>query len=215
MTSTENIVFRYDPQQSPAVGYRALPSGCTGAAATLDEARSSYRAQLCARLGVDRHGLPPVVEYVEARVNGMWVREQIGTVHRDLGADRMLLQTILAPGAVQAEFRGVVERASEQAGEQAGESGVEPVVLLVDPDQPVGAVLDQMGARDTVVVVFADAARALGWTVIHGPHARGAGAASWLPDGAQIRDLPVHRFAINHPCGRVPRLHDAVLEQAS
>ena len=101
MNNVENVVYRYNPDEHPAVRYHAIPSGCAGGANDLGAARSSYRSDLIGLLHVDRHDLPPVIEHLEAVVDGMWVRSKVGAVHRDRSADRMFLQTLLAPGSAR------------------------------------------------------------------------------------------------------------------
>ena len=80
---TEQVIIRHDPDHQPALTFRGVPSGCTGGANTMAEARGSYRTCLSARLHVDRRALPPVVEHIEGSVGGMWVRTKVGAVHRD------------------------------------------------------------------------------------------------------------------------------------
>ena len=184
--TTENVVFTFDPQSSPPIRYRSTPSLCTGAAATLGEARAAYRADLVGLLQVERHELPPVIEHVEAVVHGMWVREKVGSVHRDCASDRMFLQTLLAPGAIQNEFRSQVEAAVAD--------GVEPVVVLVDPDDPVGTVLDQMTPQDAVVVTYPDSHDGVGWAAIYGPQATGADQLPAAPADPTIREMPIDAF---------------------
>ncbi|RDH79879.1 hypothetical protein DVS77_02330 [Mycolicibacterium moriokaense] len=163
MTITENVIYSYDPDGNPAIRYHSLPGACSGTAATLGEARSSYRADLTTLLGVDRSQLPPVIEHIEAVVHGMWVRERVGTVHRDHRTDRMLLQTVLAAGSVQEDLRAYVHYAADR--------GCTPVVVLIEPEEPVGIVLDQMTARDTIVVAYSDAECGFSWMTLSGPTA--------------------------------------------
>ena len=97
---------------------------------TLADARASYRADLTGLLHVGKRELPPVIEHVETVVHGMWVREKVGAVHRDHAADRMFLQTLLADGQAQDELRAYLDRACG--------AGVEPVVVLTEPQDTVG-----------------------------------------------------------------------------
>src|ERR1700754_4653376 len=80
---TEHVLFRYDPESTPHIRFHSLPHGCSGGAETLDAARKIYRSAMSELLGVRRHELPPVVEHLEAVVADMWVRTEIGAVHRD------------------------------------------------------------------------------------------------------------------------------------
>ena len=185
--TAENVVYTYAPESCPAIRYHSVPRCRTGAADTLGDARSAYRADLTALLRVERSALPPVIEHVEAVVHGMWVRERVGAVHRDHGADRMLLQAVLAPGVAQEDLRSYVKAATA--------CGAEPVVLLVEPDEPVGAVLDQMTPHDAVVVAYCDPAAEVGWTAIYGPDARGAEDIACAPGHQALRHLPIDRLA--------------------
>jgi hypothetical protein len=167
--NNENVVYSITPDDRPAIRFRAIPSDCSGVAATLGDARATYRAELINRLGVGRRDLPPVIEHVEAVVHGMWVREKIGAVHRDHYADRMFLQALLAPGAAQDRLRAHVENAAH--------CGTDPVVVLVEPDEPVAAVLDQMTPHDAVVVAYSDPDDVVGWAAMYGESVVGAPAA--------------------------------------
>ncbi|MDF2826259.1 MAG: hypothetical protein K0R68_3667 [Mycobacterium sp.] len=184
MSTNENVVFRTQPDDQPAITYRSVPSHCAGTADTLAEARTSYRAELTHLLDVDRHELPPVVEHVEAKVAGIWVRSKVGAVHRDRLTDRMFLQRVLASGQMQDEVRAYLDSVTGY--------GTEPVVVLAEPEDPVGSVLDQMTPDDALVVTYPDERDGLGWAAIHGPHAAGFDE---LPVARVDRDLPIESFA--------------------
>jgi len=190
MASSENVVFRYQPDADPAIHYQGIPSRCTGSGADLGAARAAYRGALTELLGVDRRELPPVVEHLEAVVDGMWVRTRVGAVHRDHSGDRMFLQALLAPGRVQDDMRAQLELAARR--------GLDPVVVIVESSYPVGFVLDQMTPRDTVVVAYSDPDAGVGWAVIYGPEAEGRQDIPRAPRGAQLREMTVaelaHRF---------------------
>ncbi|CAN5756275.1 hypothetical protein BH09ACT7_BH09ACT7_18120 [soil metagenome] len=202
MNNIENVVHRYHSDDQPAIRYHAIPSGCAGSAEDLSAARSAYRGDLTALLNVGRHDLPPVVEHLEAVVEGMWVRTKVGAVHRDHTGDRMFLQTLLAPGRVQDDLRAQLELAAGR--------GLDPVVVIVEPADSVGSVLDQMTPRDTVVLAYSDAQTGVGWALIYGPEAAGHQDIPRAPSGAQLRDMTVgefaHRFgaASGQPAVQVP-----------
>lgn len=187
MSTKENVVFRTQPDHQPAITYRSVPSHCAGTADTLAEARTCYRAELTELLEVDRHELPPVVEHVEAKVAGIWVRSKVGAVHRDRLTDRMFLQRLLAPGQVQDEVRAYLDTAAEL--------GAEPVVVLAEPEDPVGSVLDQMTADDALVVTYPDERAGLGWAALHGPRAAGLDQLPVARLDADLRELPIESFA--------------------
>ncbi|MET0901564.1 MAG: hypothetical protein ABWY45_26915 [Mycobacterium sp.] len=187
MTTTENVVYRTYTDEHPAIRYRSLPSRCTGAAETLAEARVSYRTELTGLLDVERYALPPVVEHVEARVAGIWVRSKVGAVHRDRLSDRMFLQRLLESGSLQDELRAYL-------GDAAGR-GVEPVVVLTEPEDPVASVLDQMTPGDAVVATYPDAHEGLGWAAIHGPQAAGFDELPVAQFDSGLRDVPIEAFA--------------------
>ncbi|MFN8228908.1 MAG: hypothetical protein U0R18_19550 [Mycobacterium sp.] len=189
MSARENVVYNYSPEFTPAIRYRAIPSSCAGAAETLAEARAAYRSDLSGLLRVGRRDLPPVVEHVETKVHGILVREKVGAVHRDVSSDRMLLQTLLAEGQAQQELRAYLDRACD--------AGVEPVVVLADPQDTVDTVLEQMTATDAVVVAYCDPTRAVGWTAIYGPGVDSAVDAVDAPgdQDPQLGALPVDALA--------------------
>ncbi len=207
----ENIVFTVGPDELPAIRYRTIPRACSGFASTLAEARASYRGELTGLLNVERHELPPVIEHVEAKVHGLWVREKVGAVHRDCRADRMLLQTLLAPGEAQAQLRAHVAAAAD--------AGVEPVVVLVEPNDTVASVLDQMAPEDAVVVAYADPAdptAEIAWAAVYGPEAKGACDIPVVVDD-DIREMPIGRFAGRYRASGVPpaaRCTDVSLRKA-
>jgi hypothetical protein len=205
MTS-ENVVYTYAPDSCPAIRYHSVPRRRAGAADTLDDARSAYRADLTELLHVERSALPHVIEHVEAEVQGMWVRERVGAVHRDHGADRMLLQAVLAPGVAQDDLRTYVKEAI------AG--GAEPVVLLVEPDEPVGTVLDQMTPQDAVVVAYCDPAAEVGWTAIYGPGATGAEDMTRAPGDQALRHVPIDQLARTLGARQEVRVAAEVLPEA-
>ncbi|MGY4710028.1 hypothetical protein ACXDF8_10825 [Mycolicibacterium sp. CBM1] len=171
---TDQVIFRYDPENQPEITYRGVPSGCSGGANTMAEARASYRSCLSARLHVDRRALPAVVEHIEGLVVGMWVRSRVGAVHRDQANDRMLLQTLLSPGATQDALRGDVTGLSER--------GAQPIVVLAEPEQSVGSLIDQMLARDTLVVAHCDGRGGVAWMTLHGSESAGAESCSNVVD---------------------------------
>ncbi len=195
---TENVVYRYTPDEHPAIRYRSTPSLCTGTADTLAEARARYRADLTALLDVDRRELPPVIEHVESVVHGMWVREKVGAVHRDHSADRMFLQTLLADGQAQAELRAYLNRACGV--------GVEPVIVLTEREDTVGSVLDQMTPRDAVLVAYSDPDRDVGWAAIYGPEAEAAVDVPRVSTDAQLCRLPVGALPDRYARMRVEKL---------
>jgi hypothetical protein len=135
-------------------------------------------------LGALRPELPRVVEHLEAVVADMWVRTEMGAVHRDPLSDRMLLQTILSAGPAQDAMRADLRRA-------ATSQGVTPVVIILEPHDAVGAVLDQMRSADTVLVVHCDMRDVLGWVTIYGPNAEGADDIAGIPTNADLRTRPI------------------------
>jgi hypothetical protein len=182
--STEHVLFRYDPRSVPSITFDSLPHGCTGGAATLDVARKMYRSAMSGLLGVGRRELPPMVEHLEAVVADMWVRTEVGAVHRDPLRDRMFLQTLLAKGPAQDAMRADLRRATTN-------QAATPVVVIVEPYEAVGTVLDQIRLADTVLVVHRDARRVLGWVTIYGPNAEGPDDIERIPSDGELRTRPI------------------------
>jgi hypothetical protein len=182
--STQHVLFRYDPRSVPSVTFDSLPHGCTGGAATLDAARKMYRSAMSGMLGVSRHELPPVVEHLEAVVADMWVRSKVGAVHRDPLGDRMFLQTLLSKGPAQDAMQADLRRATTN-------QAATPVVVIVEPYEAVGTVLDQIRAADTVLVVHSDTRNVLGWVAIYGPNAEGPDDIERIPTEGELRTRPI------------------------
>ncbi len=180
---TDHVIFRHDPDHQPQLTFRGVPSGCAGGAATLAEARTSYRMCLCARLHVDRRELPRVVEHIEGLVRGMWVRTRVGAVHRDTSSDRMLLQILLTE---QTGLRDQVTRLTD--------AGAEPIVVLAEPDHAIGTLLDQMSERDALVVAHSDDNGSVGWSVLYGAESPGSHGVPPALDDDGLRTTPVVTF---------------------
>ncbi|MCV7179098.1 hypothetical protein [Mycolicibacterium sphagni] len=189
----DHVIFRYDPQDQLQITFRGVPSECAGGASTLGEARASYRMCLSARLHVDRRELPPVVEHIEGRVCGMWVRTKVGAVHRDKCSDKMLLQILLAE---QSGLRDEVTRLTE--------AGVEPVVVLAEPDHLIETLLDQMSGRDALVVAHSDDNGSVGWGLLMGSQSSGGQGLPRVRDDAELRATAVAAFT--QTCSGVGRV---------
>jgi hypothetical protein len=182
--STEHVLFRYDPRNDPSITFHSLPHPCGGGAETLDAARKMCRSMMSGLLGVTRHELPRVVEHLEAVVADMWVRTEMGAVHRDPLSDRMLLQTLMSTGPAQDAMRADLLRA-------ATNQGATPVVIILEPYDSVGTVLDQMRGADTVLVVHYDMRNVLGWVTIYGPNAEGAVDITGVTTITDLRTRPI------------------------
>jgi hypothetical protein len=182
--ATEHVLFRYDPRNDPSITFYSLPHPCAGGAQTLDAARKICRSMMSGLLGVTRHELPRVVEHLEAVVADMWVRTEMGAVHRDPLSDRMLLQTLMSTGPAQDSMRADLLRA-------ATNQGATPVVIILEPYDSVGTVLDQMRGADTVLVVHYDMRDVLKWVTIFGPNAEGAHDITGVHTIADLRTKPI------------------------
>jgi hypothetical protein len=182
--STEHVLFRYDPRNVPSITFYSLPHPCAGGAQTLDAARKMCRSMMSGLLSVNRHELPPVVEHLEAVVADMWVRTEMGAVHRDPLSDRMFLQTLLSTGPAQDAMRADLKCADLN-------QGTSPVVVIVEPRDAVGTVLDQMRGADTVLVVHSDKRNVLAWVTIYGPNTQGAEDIQRVPAHADLRTRPI------------------------
>jgi hypothetical protein len=158
-------------------------------------------------LGVSRHELPPMIEHVEAVVAGMWVRTKVGAVHRDPVTDRMFLQTLLSAGHAQNALKNHVERATRR--------GIEPVVVIVEPDDRLGAVLDQMTAEDVLIVAHADTENVVGRVALYGPRACRADDAHEVTDNPELRAMAVDALTQAHAGGSlVVQLHPFLSRRA-
>jgi hypothetical protein len=186
----ENVVYTYDPGCQPAIQYHSIPSSCAGGANTLHEARSSYRTQMAGLLNVDRHELPSVIEHLEAVVAGMWVRTKVGAIHRGRDADRMFLQILVSRGQAQDALRAHLDSATA--------AGDAPVVVIVEPDDTLGTVLDQMTTHDALLVAYSDMQTAVGWIAIYGAQADAANHVPQTFEHAGLRDMPIDTFIRTH-----------------
>jgi hypothetical protein len=206
---TEHVVYRYDPECVPSITYHSMPHMRVGGADTLDDARKSYRFTMTRLFDVSRHELPPVVEHLEAVVAGMWVRTKVGTVHRDPISGRMFLQTLLSAGPAQDELRDHLQLAASR--------GATPVVVIVEPDDTLDAVLAQMSAEDALLVAHADTQDAVGWAALYGPDAGGIEDARHIAEQAEVRTMPIE--ALTRACAdadsRAVRLDQYRLHAAS
>jgi hypothetical protein len=199
----------YDPEYLPSITYYSFPLGCTGGANSLDDARKSYRSNMIRRSGLSRHQLPPMVEHLEAVVAGMWVRTKVGAVHRDPVGGRMFLQTLLAAGPAQDELRDHLQLATRR--------GTAPVVVIVEPDETLEAVLAQMSDEDALLVAHADTPDVVGWVALYGPNVDGVDDAQPVSDHAAVPTIPI--VALTRACAdgdcRVLRVHPQQLRATS
>jgi hypothetical protein len=191
-STTEHVIYRYDPGCTPSITYHSIPHRCTGASNELDEARNSYRRDIADVLSVGRPA-PSAVEHLEAALAGMWVRAKVSAVHRDPCSDQLFLLTVLAEGSVQDALRAHLTLATTP--------GSKPVVVIVEPYEAVGAVLDQARAADTLFVVHSDAENVLEWIAIHGPAAGRASNAPQLVDYVGLRTMPIRALTQMYAAG--------------
>jgi hypothetical protein len=111
------------------------------------------------------------------------VRAKVAAAHRDPSADQMFLLTLLSQGSAQDALRGSLAHTTSL--------GFNPVVVVVEPDETVSAVLDQTRTDDTLFVVHSDADNTLRWIAIHGPDAAGSRRAPLLMDRDRLRAMPI------------------------
>jgi hypothetical protein len=193
--TTEHVVYAYHHGASPAITYHSVAHACAGRAGTLSEARSSYRSDIAELRGVGQRDLPPVVEHLEAIVAEMWVRDRIGAMRRDSMGERMFLQALLSEGPAQSTLRAHIERAASR--------GMRAVVVIVEPDDTVGSVLDQMRAEDVLFVAHRDTDTTVRWSALFGPDAEDTDEAVRLPDNVGLRAMPVRELTRNHSAIRI------------
>jgi hypothetical protein len=105
----------------------------------------------------------------------------------------MFLQTLLSEGSAQDALRTSLARAARV--------GLEPVVVIVEPYEAVGAALDQTRAGDTLFVVHSDAEHVLGWLAIHGPDVGAASDAPEVVDHADLRTMPIRVLTQTYSAG--------------
>jgi hypothetical protein len=181
-TTTDHVIYRYDPRHTPCLTYHSIPGGLTGDANTLAEARESYRHNVTEQARIQCQEAP-AVEHLETALAGMWVRAKVAAAHRDPSTDQMFLLTLLSQGSAQDALRGSLAHTTSL--------GFNPVVVVVEPDETVSAVLDQTRTDDTLFVVHSDADNTLRWIAIHGPDAAGSRRAPLLMDRDRLRAMPI------------------------
>jgi hypothetical protein len=197
----EHVAYHYDADCAE-ITFRSFPHGCTGCGVTFDDARKAFRASMIELLGISRRELPRVVEHLESVVDGMWVRTKVGAVHRDPSSDTMFLQTLLAEGAAQDALRHHLQAAADR--------GATPVVVIIEPGETLGSVLDQMSADDVFVVAHADPHKAVRWVALYGPCAIGADEARHIADQEQLRTTTIEVLIHTHGTDDIHavRLHE-------
>jgi hypothetical protein len=137
----------------------------------------------------------------------MWVRSEVGAVHRDPLGDRMFLQTLLSKGPAQDAMQADLRRATTN-------QAATPVVVIVEPYAAVGTVLDQIRAADVVLVVHCDKQNVLGWVTIYGPDAEGPDDIERIPTDGELPTRPVTFLTDARASGdrRALRLHTRHLD---
>jgi hypothetical protein len=194
----ENVVYSYDPGCHPVFQYFSIPSWCVGGANTLDEARSSYRSDLARVLGVGEDGLPAVVEHLETSVTGVWVRTGLGVEHHDRVDGRTFVEMLLLQGRAMDGFWTCIHSATTASGA--------PSVVIVEPHDTLGFVLDQMTAHDALWIVFPEDQENVGWVAIYGPEAEGVDTILHSFDGVQSRDMTIRTFVQIYVTGNIRQL---------
>ncbi len=126
-------------------------------------------------------------------MGGICVRTKVGAVHRDTSSDRMLLQILLT------ERTGLREEVVRLAA-----MGAEPVVVLAEPDYALETLLDQMSARDTVLVAHSDGNGSVDWSVLFGPESSVRQSVPSVMVDETLRTTPVATFTRTYPgAGRI------------
>jgi hypothetical protein len=96
-------------------------------------------------LGTSRHELPRVVAHLEAVVNGMWARAEVGAVHRGPSSDKMFLQTLLAEGAAQDALRHHLQGATNRGGRRFRPTLEDIIEFLIVREARQGATWRKVG----------------------------------------------------------------------
>jgi hypothetical protein len=91
------------------------------------------------------------------------------------------------------------------------------VVVIVEPYDAVGTVLDQIRDIDTVLVVHSDARNVVGWVTIYGPNAEGPDDIERIPTHVELRTRPITFLTDARVTGngRALRLHKRHLDAGS
>lgn len=196
-TVPENVIFSYDSAYQPAFQYFSTPSGCVGGGNTLEEARNSYRSALARVLGVSEDQLPTVVEHLETSVDGVSLRTRLGAEPDDRAYGRMFVEMLLRGRAMDG-FRTYLESPTTASGT--------PSVVIVQPDDTVGFILDQMTAHDALWIVYPQSDETIEWVAIFGPEAEGADLLLYSFDGVRSRNMSIRTFVKTYVRGDIRRL---------
>ena len=110
----------------------------------------------------------------------------------------MFLQTLHSAGPAQDALRHHLERATNR--------GARPIVVLVEPGDALGTVLDQMRAEDVLVIAHTDARRVVGWAGLYGSRAIGPDDAEHITDKARLCAIPIDMFTQMYGAAAAPAL---------
>lgn len=160
-------------------------------------------------LGVERRRLPSAIEHIEGMVADMWVRVQVGAVHRDRLSGRMFLQTLLTSCRSLESIRTYLTSTST--------AEVDSILVITEPDDPVSFILGQTAPHDILVVAYPGTTHTVGSFVVYGPRAFGAQDVPDILDENEFRDMPIASIGSTHHDTEILalRLHDDYLDKAS
>jgi hypothetical protein len=79
-------------------------------------------------------------------------------------------------------------------------------VVIVEPHDALGFVLEQMTAHDALWIVLPEKDETVGWVAIYAPEAERAEMILHSFDGVKIRNMPICPFAKTYVTGNIRQL---------
>jgi hypothetical protein len=143
--------------------------------------------------GVSEDELPTVAQHLETCVAGVWIRTGLGVEHNDLIYGRMFIAILLEDRAMDG-FRAFLQSATTASGA--------PSVVIVEPNDTLGLIIDQMTVQDALWIVLPQNHQTLGWLAIYRPEAQRAEMILHVVDGVKSRYLPIHTSVKPHLTGK-------------
>ena len=139
----QTVIYRFDAAYDPEWQFHSMPESIVGGGGTFDEARSEYLAALGFSLETD--ALPAVDEYVETEVDGFGIWLRLPVDHPDAEGVREQVSRQLAAHPENRDWFFANTTA-----------GGDPVIVTASADAPLGSILEQMTAGDTLILAMLD-----------------------------------------------------------
>ena len=137
----QTVIYRFNAAYDPAWQFHSMPESIVGGGATLDDARSEYSAALAFSLATD--AVPAIREYVETEIGGLGIWLRLPADHPDAEGVREQVSRHLAAHPEDRDWFLANTTA-----------GGDPVIVTATADAPLGSILEQMTADDTLILAM-------------------------------------------------------------